>query len=242
MSMAVPSTYGRGVHPSSLRIAILSDASRGRNGVGVYYDDLSEQLKERVDDVLLVAPPGAPDAPFDGIRFRMPGDPTQALFLPRIGPTYRELVDFRPNVVVVATPWVYGLMGLPLARRMNAALCVGYHTQFDRIADLYWNGVVTRFARPLFHFWDRILFPFADRVLVHNEELIEDARRGGAQRVTLMGTPAANRFLTTPAAPPPSEIRSVLFVGRLAPEKQVDQVLEAGRSRACPRTPTTCCR
>lgn len=213
-----------------LRVVILSDAGRGRNGVGVYYDDLSEQLRGRLGAVVLEAPPGDLDTAFEGLRFRMPGDPTQALHLPKMRPVWRRLKAFRPHVIVAATPWVFGIMGLPLARATGAALCVGYHTQFDRIADLYWNGLVTRFARPLFHFWDRVLFRFADRVLVHNRELIDSARDGGAREVTLMGTPAASRFLAQPAHATPDRIDSLVFVGRLAPEKRVDQVVEAARS------------
>lgn len=229
-----PAPVGSGprTEPSAdaLRVLILSDAGRGRNGVGVYYDDLSEQLRERVGAVTLEAPPGDLEAAFEGRRLRMPGDPTQALQLPKVRPVWRRLKAWQPDVIVAATPWVFGIMALPLARATGAALCVGYHTQFDRIADLYWNGLVTRFARPLFHFWDRVLFRFADRVLVHNRELIDDARDGGARAVTLMGTPAASRFLAEPAPAAPDRIDSLVFVGRLAPEKRVDQVIEAARS------------
>jgi len=42
-----------------------------------------------------------------------------------------------------------------------------------------------------------------------------------------MGTPTPVRFLTAPREAAPTRIRSVAFIGRLAPEKRLDQVVEA---------------
>lgn len=209
-------------------MAVLSDAVRGRNGVGTYYDDLVEGLRPRVADIRLLSPParGAP-GPTAGAHLPMPGDPTQSLFVPSPRALWRSVLEVDPHVVVAASPWIYGWMGLPLARETGAGLCVGFHTQFGRIAELYWPSGVHRAMGPFLAWWDGLLLRYGDAVLVLNEELNEVARAAGARRVELMGTPAPTAFLTTPAPCPPARVRTALFLGRLAPEKGIEEILDA---------------
>jgi glycosyltransferase involved in cell wall biosynthesis len=53
------------------------------------------------------------------------------------------------------------------------------------------------------------------------------AWKAGAHDVTLIGTPIAKHFLTTPAVPLSPQLRTVLYAGRLAPEKNIDTFLQA---------------
>ena len=62
-----------------LRIAIVSDAISGRNGVGTYYPDLIHHIKPHVDEVQLVAPQDKPERDLESFALPMPGDPTQRL-------------------------------------------------------------------------------------------------------------------------------------------------------------------
>ena len=210
---------------------LLSDAVPGRNGVGTYYDDLMEHLRPRVAEVRLVAPP-PPDGPpgLPGRHFPMPGDPTQTLFLPSIRAVRAVAEEVRPHVIVAASPWILGWMGFPLARAFDAGFCIGYHTQFERIAELYWPRGLSRLARPVLGWWDHLFLRFADTVAVLNEGLEADARRGGCRSVEIMGTPSPKAFLRALPPPPPTAIRSLLFLGRLAPEKRVGQVLAAAEA------------
>ncbi len=216
--------------PKRLRVAVLSDAVPGRNGVGTYYDDLVEGLRPRVDEVRLFAPPARGESgTTSGVHLPMPGDPTQSLFLPSPRGLWRRLLEVDPHVIVAATPWIYGWIGLPLARETGAGLCVGFHTQFGRIAELYWPTGLCRAAGPFLGWWDGLFLRLGDAVLVLNEELGEVARAAGARRVELMGTPAPSAFLTTPAPSPPTRIRTALFLGRLAPEKGIEGILAAAQ-------------
>jgi len=211
-----------------LRVALLSDAIPGRNGVGTYYDDLSANLAEHVAAVRLFAPPATPDPDYAGLQFRMPGDRTQQLYLPSPSRLKQELIAFRPDVVISATPWLYGVLSIRYARQIGAAVCIGYHTQIDRLLEMYWKGFgVGWLARRIVGFWDSLLFRFGDMVLVHNESLISAARQGGAKDVALVGTPVPRLFLETPLPELPTGIRRIVFVGRLAPEKEIGQILEA---------------
>jgi glycosyltransferase involved in cell wall biosynthesis len=231
---AMPVPLGEGEGPdvaeraSTLRIALLSDAIPGRNGVGTYYDDLVANLRGHVGAVELFAPPAGPDPDYRGLRLRMPGDPTQQLYLPSPAHLNEQLRAFRPDVVVAATPWLYGVLSIFMARRLGAAVCIGYHTQIDRLLEMYWERFgMGGLAQRLVAMWDRILFRFGDVVLVHNQGLVAEARDGGARCVSLVGTPVPRTFIETPPADPPSSIDRVVFVGRLAPEKEVGQIIEA---------------
>jgi glycosyltransferase involved in cell wall biosynthesis len=223
-----PVDHGKGPPLERLRVAVLSDAVPGRNGVGTYYDDLVESLRDRVAAIELVAPPArGQSGAIAGLHLPMPGDPTQSLFLPSPRGLWRTVVNLDPHVIVAASPWVYGWMALPLAREVDAGLCVGFHTQFGRIAELYWPAGLSRLMGPLLRWWDRTFLRLGDAVLVLNEDLAGVARAFGAGRVELMGTPAPTAFLDAPPGCPPRSIRQALFLGRLAPEKGIEGVLQA---------------
>jgi glycosyltransferase involved in cell wall biosynthesis len=208
-------------------VAVLSDAAPGRNGVGVYYQDLVHHMERRGCQMRFFGPPADADADFRGVRIPMPGDPTQALYFPWLPTLWREVRAFRPDVIVGATPFLYGLSAIPLARLCDASLCLAYHTQFDKLAELYWRWGPTRLMAPLLGWWDRFVLGFADRVLVNNEELA--AASGSGDRVRLVCTPVDPAFLDEPP-PAPRAIRRILFVGRLAAEKRPEQVVAAARA------------
>jgi len=227
-----PGTSGPAEGARRLRVAVISDATPGRNGVGTYYDDLVRSLGKRMGDLRLFCPPADPDASSGGVRLRMPGDPTQDLFLPWIPRLWREVRAHDPHVIVTPTPGLYGLLGTLLASRVGATLCVAYHTEFPKLARLYWGD---RFGfGPLFEGivrrLDRLMFRRSGIVLVPNRELLASVRGRDVRDARIVGTPAPPDFVAEPPGPPPPEVRRVAYVGRLAPEKEVGQVLEAARS------------
>lgn len=217
---------------AALRIAVFSDAIPGRNGVGTYYDDLARHLEDHVDRIVMVTPPrgGTGRALLRSIP--MPGDPTQRLYWPPLRRIWREMQALSPHVVVAATPGAYGSMAMLVSMRMGAGFCVGYHTQVDQLAGLYWERSLGAVLRRILGAWDRVMFRRAESVLVLNEALLEKVSRGGVRNARLVGTPIPKLFLSEPLAPPSRTVRTVSFVGRLAPEKRLDQIVEA--ARACP--------
>lgn len=214
----------------SLRMVLLSDAIPGRNGVGTYYDDLAQHLREHVDVLHVAAPPRGREEPYRGLRLPMPGDDTQELYVPWPVGLWRELVALRPHVVLSATPSAYGLMGMALAHRVGAGFCVGHHTQLDELAGYYWTSLMGQVSRAALGLWDHLVLRSGATVLVHNQDLVEEMRARGVKDVQLVGTPTARAFLDRTPAPPPERIRRVSFIGRLAPEKRVHQVVEAAEA------------
>lgn len=213
-----------------LRVAIVSDAAPERNGVGAYYRDLAEHLRGAGARVDLVAPRFRAGQWYGGLALPLPGDPTQRILLPSPTQVSRRLARLRPDVVVVPTPGPYGMLGLHLARRSGAALVVGFHTHFERLTGLFREW---RLRGPIYNAYlnacHRLLFSRSDLVLANSDAMVAEARRIGARRVGLMGTPIPKRFLDREPTPPRERLERVLFAGRLAPEKNLELVVEAAR-------------
>jgi glycosyltransferase involved in cell wall biosynthesis len=213
-----------------LRVAIVSDAAPERNGVGAYYRDLTEHLKGAGARVELVAPRFRSGQWYGGFALPLPGDPTQKILFPSPALVSRRLARLRPDVVVVPTPGPYGMLGLHLARRIGAGVVVGFHTHFERLTELFREW---RLRGPLYNAYlnacHRVLFSHSDLVLANSDAMVEEARRIGARRVGLMGTPIPKRFLDRDPVPVRASVDRVLFAGRLAPEKNLALVVEAAR-------------
>jgi len=207
------------------RIAVVSDAEPDRNGVGAYYTDLVEHLRERVADVVLLGPGG--DDGLGSVALPLPGDSTQKLWLPNLVNVRRRLQALRPHAIVVPTPGPWGLLGARLAAGVGAVLVVGFHTHYERLADLYWRNALGAIPRSYMRMANRFLFDRGAVVLANSHAMADAARALGAPRVELMGTPIPRSFFQSDPPPLPRRVSRVLFAGRLAPEKNIGAVVEA---------------
>lgn len=213
---------------SGLRIAIVSDAAPERNGVGAYYRDLAEHLKAVGARVDLISPRFRAGHWYGGLPLPLPGDPTQRFVLPSVPLVMRRMGRLRPDVVIVPTPGPFGMLGLVLAKRWHARLVVGFHTHFERLAELNDDWVLRgKVAQAYLNTCNRALFHEGSLVLANSDEMLDIARGIGAKRVGLMGTPIPKAFLDTPPQPLGAGVRRVLFAGRLAPEKNLGAVVDA---------------
>jgi glycosyltransferase involved in cell wall biosynthesis len=213
---------------TGLSIAIVSDAAPERNGVGAYYRDLAEHLKAVGARVDLISPRFRAGQWYGGLALPLPGDPTQRFVLPSLPLVMRRMGRLRPDVVIIPTPGPFGMVGLVLAKRWRARVVVGFHTHFERLAELNGDWLArARVAQAYLNTCNRALFREGALVLANSEEMLDIARGIGAKRVGLMGTPIPKAFLDTPPEPLSPSVRRVLFAGRLAPEKNLGAVVEA---------------
>lgn len=212
-----------------LRIAIVSDAAPERNGVGTYYRDLMEHLAPRVEQVSIICPQNG-DAPVNHwLRFPLPGDATQRLGVPSPLQLYRRLRALKPDVVIIATPGPYGLMGAQFARRHAGRLVFGLHTHYEALSGLYWGSVLAGVNRWYLSSINRRLVRQSHHVVANAPAMCELALKMGATRTSLVGTLLPVAFLEHPAPPLGEHLEQVLFVGRLAAEKRVNTIIEAAR-------------
>jgi glycosyltransferase involved in cell wall biosynthesis len=212
-------------------VVFLSDALEERNGAGTYYHDLVEHFQGRVDCAELFCPSGGSKTRYEYLSLPMPGDPTQQLRLPSIGCLSRAVGALKPDVIVAATPGPYGFFACLLARQWRVPLCAGHHTRFDRLVELYWRGRLGRLTARCVGSVHGVLFRASAVVMATSPEMAQHAGSVGAKRVRLVQTPIAKRFLDDPAPARPGAVKSVLYAGRLASEKNIEAVLDAAEQR-----------
>jgi glycosyltransferase involved in cell wall biosynthesis len=221
-----------------VRIALFTDTYPDDvNGVARTLGMLVEHAVRRGHEFALVTPRVSPGAArYAAAHRQLPGIPIPiypdlqlARGLDREGK--RMLRAFAPDLVHVATESTVGLSGRGWARSRKVPLVTSFHTNFPAYLPGYGMGVleraVWRYLR-WFHRESRVTFcpshDTLDELLGHgfhprlkiwsrgvDTELFDPARRSPGVRERI--APGAERIL--------------IYVGRLAPEKRVDVVMDA---------------
>jgi glycosyltransferase involved in cell wall biosynthesis len=208
-----------------IRVAYFSDSLPERNGTGAYYHDLLGQLAPSVEALEIFQP--QENSRQSHYSIPMPGDPSQRLIAPdfrRIAKGYKAL---RPDIVVAVTPGPFGLLGRYYAKRSGAAFLTAFHTDFEQLARLYWRPITQSIVNGYLRNINRFLCKSSAAVLVNNSNLYADVTKLGAKKVEVMGTPLQSSFLKTPQTFPAKKVKRICFAGRLAAEKNVDQIIDA---------------
>lgn len=213
--------------PAPVRVAFFSDAFPERNGTGAYYHDLLPQLAPSLEALEVFGPGAADDRPL--LSIAMPGDPAQRLVTPPLRRIRARCRELRPNVVVSATPGLYGLLGAWEARRHGAVFINAFHTDFEQLARMYWNPAFRFLVSLVVRSSNRILCRVSRSTLVNNDQLAGDVRRLGARQVDVIGTPLPAEFIATRPRRIAPRLQRVCFAGRLAPEKNVEHIIAAAR-------------
>ena len=210
----------------ALRVAFFSDALPERNGAGSYYQDLCQHLRKEGVQADLYQPNLKKRLQ---LSLPMPGDPTQRLLTPNVPKLWTRFAQNQPDVVIAITPGPFGMLGLSLAKRFNLSFLSAFHTQFEELSRLYWNPLSRRIANGYLNVANGVLCRNSRSVMVHNRALVDTVSQLGAAHTEVMGTPLAPCFLDVPRLPHRGRLAHVLFAGRLAPEKNVDDVIAAAR-------------
>jgi glycosyltransferase involved in cell wall biosynthesis len=94
---------------------------------------------------------------------------------------------------------------------------------------MYWGRMLGTVTRSYMEFQNWLLFKNAACVVVNSKSMIESASNLSDTRISLMGTPLDQRFLAEPIPAAPQSLDSILYAGRLAPEKNIEGLLECAR-------------
>ena len=216
---------------SDLRILFVVDAIQGRNGVGTYFQDLVANLDQQVARAELVAPSMDAPHPSQGLAFPIPGDATQKLYMPRMRMLTRIFLEVQPHIVVVPGPGLYSLSGVWLARKLGIPVCVTCQTDYQQLARLYFKGITGRLVGRIMNQLNVSMLHRAQTVVTISDHMMALAEAGGARNARLVGTPVARSFIDRPAVPPRESLQSVLYVGRLAAEKNIEDFLALASQR-----------
>jgi len=211
-----------------LNVIVISDAAPSRNGVGTFYVDLLEHLNQLVNSAEIISPIIENGKWKAGLVFPLPGDSTQKLCMPNPVRMYRHLKRINPDLIIIATPGVYGVVGSFLAKRLKIPTLVGFHTSFEEITELYWSDSLKgKIVSGWFKFSNQFLFNRCQAVMANSDPMIERAKALGAQTVISIPTLISPIFTSHPIKSSPEKCNRILFAGRLAPEKNLNSVIKA---------------
>lgn len=221
----------------AVRVAIVSECFLPVvNGVTNSVLRVCEHLRAGGHDVVVIAPgTGEPDS-HEGIPVvRIPAVELPVVNSMPVGVPSRRILTalrrFRPDVVHLAAPFVVGARGLAAARRLGVPTVAIYQTDVAGFASAYGLGLTARAAWR----WTCRLHGLADRTLAPSSWATGALRERGVPRVhqwargvdTRRFTPSRRSDALRGRLAPNGE-RLVGFVGRLAPEKQVERLAVLG--------------
>lgn len=217
-----------------MRVAIVTESFLPQvNGVTNSVLRVVEYLRERAHEVLIIAPGLIGPVEYRGAPvIRIPAVDLPVVNSLPIGLPTRTvltaLTAFAPDVVHLASPFVVGARGLAAARRLRVPSVAVYQTDIAGFATAYGLGLGARAAWR----WVRRLHCKADRTLAPSTDAVRALRAHGIPRVHRWGRGVdVVRFSPAHADPAlraglaPNGELLVGFVGRLAPEKEVDRLV-----------------
>jgi glycosyltransferase involved in cell wall biosynthesis len=202
--------------PTPAPIVLVTDAWHPQvNGVVQTWTYMQRELAALGLELLVIHPGGSRS-------MRAPGEPDILLSTEPLRHVARSLGDIVPRSLHIATEGPLGWAARTLARRRGWRYTTSYHTRFPeylwkrfRIPTALTSAVLRRFHRN------------AQAVLVPNETLREELRRAGFARTRIW-----SRGVDSERFHPGSRDRLslprpiLLYVGRVAPEKNLSAFLE----------------
>jgi len=235
-----------------LRVAILAESYLPYlSGVTVSTDALARGLGAAGHQVLVLAPRAAhgaaptsagttgPEPAYAWLpSYQPPAPAPHGYRMPWPVPSaaFRAAVDFAPDVVHAQSPFVVGLMGRRLARRTGAPLIFTHHTRFSDYR--HYLGLLARPGAAAMNAYLHAFWASCAAIVAPGSELADEIRErlGGRRPPLVRSIPtgvdvAAIRALPKPdlraAAGWPPEAVVVASLGRLAPEKNIDLLVDA---------------
>ncbi|WP_049622904.1 glycosyltransferase family 4 protein [Frateuria defendens] len=225
-----------------MRIGIVSETYPPEiNGVALTVHSLAAGLAARGHTVEVIRPrqpqPFADEPGILATEVRgaaLPRYPGLRLGLPAGRMLRRRWARLRPDALYIATEGPLGGSALRAANRLGIPVSTGFHTRFDAYAGHYGLGVLT----PLVRGYLRRFHRRGASTLVPTEALVHELQELGVDNARLLRR-AVDTALFHPSRRDPA-LRAqwgvdghtpvVLYVGRIAPEKNLDLAVRAFRA------------
>lgn len=223
-----------------MRIAIFSDTYAPEiNGVAKTLKRYTNYLEERGIEYKLFVPESSTPVPtvpqverFTSIPFVL--YPECRIALPNPLQIKQTLEDFRPSLIHIATPFNLGLFGLHYGKKHGIPMVASYHTHFDDYLDYYhltflhkWIWMyMTWFHRS----FEKVYVPSQstkDKLL---DQQIHDNIEIWGRGVDQTFFAPVKRSAHVRSKYSIKEKNILLYVGRIAPEKDIHVVLDTFRN------------
>ena len=150
--------------------------------------------------------------------------PECRLALPNILHVKEELLNFKPDIIHVATPFNIGLCGLHYAKKLNIPVVGSYHTDFDKYLDYY----DLQFLTPVLWKYMRWFHRTLSKIFVPSTVTKDHLQKYGFTNLSIWPRGVDCNFFK-PSIEKENfrekhnikEKYVLLYVGRLAPEKDI---------------------
>jgi glycosyltransferase involved in cell wall biosynthesis len=197
-------------------------------------------LKENGHEVLVIAPDlgvsnfeGTPVCGIPAFSFFLYRDKKLSFLSHKVK---GFLIDFQPDLVHVVNPAFLGVSGIYYARRLKLPLIASYHTHVPKYADYY----KLSFLKPALWWYFRTLHNRADLNLCTSQSVLTELREKKFKNIHLWKRGVdtkkyhPDRFDTDIRArltAGKKDKKLLLYVGRLAPEKDIEKIREVLEER-----------
>lgn len=159
--------------------------------------------------------------------------PECRLAVPNLPDIKSELQDFAPDVIHVATPFSLGLCGVYFAKKLNIPLVGSYHTNFDHYLQYYGLPYLSKIVWKFMHWFHRP----CEKLFVPSIDTYQQLKRHGFTNLEIWPR-GVDCQLFHPHYDSAAVKRRycsqgkhlLTYVGRLAPEKDLEILLAAAKS------------
>ncbi|WP_018750739.1 glycosyltransferase family 4 protein [Paenibacillus sanguinis] len=217
-----------------MRIAVFSDTFVPQvNGVALTLKRWTEYLSAGGDECRLFLPT-EPEPVYENLVFQLASIPFWAypgyrFAIPNLLRIRKELSLFKPDIVHIATPFSVGLAGMYAAQKLQIPIIASYHTHFNQYLESYWF--------PFAHSWYWSYMKWFHRhcraVFAPSQETIQQLQSNGLSNLELWSRGIdCDRFTPAKRSGLVRELYGIkeryllLYVGRLAPEKDLNVLLQ----------------
>ncbi len=222
-----------------MRIAIFTDTfPPDVNGVARILSHYTDYLEQKNIDYMVFAPNHKSSEPFSNhinrfMSFPFFLYPECRLALPNFFKIKAKLKSFRPDIIHIVTPFNIGICGLRYAKKYDVPVVGSYHTKFDQYLAYYDLQFLSKF------FWKymRWFYRHLEMTYVPSRDTMEQLQRMGFTRMDVWGS-GVDCDLFHPDYDKEhvrqqyqiEEPYILSYVGRLAPEKEVDTLMKIAHS------------
>lgn len=224
-----------------MRVFIFSESYEPLlNGVAVSVGTLAKELRARGHEIYIVTSSYRGYKDSDPHVFRVPAirtwiDPTYPVPIPWFNRIPEKIRELRPDIIHTHTPWMLGQVGLKLAKQMGIPCVSTCHTQYTEY--VHYFPLAPQKAKRLFIInLMRRYYNQCNVVIVPSKQMMEMLRGFGVQAPIYI-IPTGNALDTTMDSKVrvqirqklgiPEDARVLIYVGRLAKEKNLQLIFES---------------